>query len=218
MEPLPRIRDPEDFARVFDVSRETLQRLEIYQSLLQRWSQVQDLVAPGSMAELWHRHFADSAQLVRLAPTAKVWLDLGTGAGFPGLVIAILAASAPGIRVHLVESNARKCAFLKDVVRQTAAPVDIYPLRIEDMATQHRLPAIDVVTARALAPLADLLELAAPFFRSETAGLFLKGRTAADEVREAGKRWHFETALHESLTESEARIVAVRHLSPRGRS
>jgi 16S rRNA (guanine527-N7)-methyltransferase len=218
MERPPKISGPDDFARVFDVSRETVARLETYEALLQRWSHVQDLVAPGTMSELWHRHFADSAQLLRLAPDARTWLDLGTGAGFPGLVIAILLNGQDDIRVHLIESNTRKCAFLKDVARQTAAPVDIYAVRIEDLATQHRLPQIDVVTARALAPLGDLLELAAPFFRSETAGLFLKGRTAADEVREAGERWRFSAELHESLTDSEARIVLIRHLSPRGRS
>lgn len=175
-------------------------------------------MAPGTLGEVWHRHFADSAQLVKLAPDASTWLDLGSGAGFPGMVIAILLSSRKGVRVHLVESNARKCAFLKDVARQTGAPVDIYPQRIENLATQDRLTPIDVVTARALAPLGDLLELAAPFFRSETLGLFLKGRTAADEVRDAGARWHFEAELHESSTQSEARIVVIRKLKPRGRS
>lgn len=217
MERPPKVATARDFATVFDVSRETIGHLETYAELLQRWSHVKDLVAPGTIGDMWHRHFADSAQLLRLAPDAKVWLDLGSGAGFPGLVIAILLIGQEGARVHLVESNARKCAFLKDVVRQTGAPVDIYATRIQTMATQNRVPH-DVVTARALAPLGELLELAAPFFRSETVGLFLKGRTAADELRDAGARWHFEATLQESLTDSEARIVVIRQLSPRGRS
>lgn len=195
-----------------------MERLEIYAGLLQRWSHVKDLVAPGSLEQIWHRHFADSAQLLHHLGSAKTVLDLGSGAGFPGLVIGILQRDVSGFRAHLVESNARKCAFLKDVARQTGAPVDIYAARIQDFATQNRVDNIDVVTARALAPLGDLLELAAPFFRSETLGLFLKGRTAADELRDAGARWHFEAELHESVTDSEARIVAIRQLSPRGRS
>lgn len=215
---LHKIDGPQGFATAFDVSRETISKLETYASLLQRWSHVKDLVAPGTLDEIWSRHFADSAQLLKLAPAARTWLDLGSGAGFPGMVIAISFAGTEGVRVHLVESNARKCAFLKDVARQTGAPVDIYPQRIQNLATQDRLARIDVVTARALAPLGDLLELAAPFFRSETVGLFLKGRTAADEVRDAGARWHFEAELHESLTDSEARIVEIRNLKPRGRS
>lgn len=213
-----KIDDPVAFAAAFNVSRETISRLETYASLLQRWSHVKDLVAPGTLDQVWSRHFADSAQLIRHAPTAGVWLDIGSGAGFPGMVVAILLAGDTAARVHLVESNARKCAFLKDVARQTGASVDIYPQRIQNVATQDKLTRIDVVTARALAPLGVLLGLAAPFFRSETVGLFLKGRTAADEVRDAGARWHFEAELHESLTDSEARIVAIRHLRPRGRS
>ena len=179
---------------------------------------MKDLVAPGTLEQVWHRHFADSAQLVRHLGDAKTIIDLGSGAGFPGLVIAILQSDISGFRTQLVESNARKCAFLKDVARQAGAPVDIFATRIQEFATQNRVENIEVVTARALAPLGELLELAAPFFRSETVGLFLKGRTAADEVRDAGARWHFEAELHESVTDSEARIVAIRKLSPRGRS
>jgi 16S rRNA (guanine527-N7)-methyltransferase len=211
------ITDAAAFASAFDVSRETIGRLETYASLLQRWSHVKDLVAPGTLGEVWSRHFADSAQLLALAPRAQVWLDLGSGAGFPGMVIAILLADREQARVHLVESNARKCAFLKDVARQTGAPVDIYPQRIQNVATQDRLARVDVVTARALAPLGDLLKLAAPFFRPETVGLFLKGRTAADEVRDAGARWRFDFELHESSTQSEARIVAIRNLNASGK-
>ncbi len=214
----PTMRGPDDFAATFNVSRETLERLEAYAGLLQRWSHVKGLVAPGTLEQVWHRHFADSAQLLHHSGNAKNWLDLGSGAGFPGLVIAILQRNVSGFRAHLVESNGRKCAFLKDVARQTGAPVDIFATRIQDFATQNRVANIDVVTARALAPLGDLLELAAPFFRSETLGLFLKGRTAADELRDAGTRWRFEAELHESVTDSEARIVEIRHLSPRGRS
>ncbi|MEZ5926222.1 MAG: 16S rRNA (guanine(527)-N(7))-methyltransferase RsmG [Hyphomicrobiaceae bacterium] len=215
---LPSIGSPADFARVFGVSRETIARLETYQALLERWSHVKDLVAPGTMSQIWYRHFTDSAQLIRLAPDARCWLDLGSGAGFPGLVVAILLKGTAGVRVGLVESNARKCAFLRDVARQTGAPVDIFPSRIQELATQNRVDNYDVVTARALAPLGELLELATPFFRSETVGLFLKGRTAADEVREASRRWDFVAELHESLTESEARIVEIRRLMPRRRS
>jgi len=209
------IATPEDFARTFAVSRETLERLEAFAALLRQWQKTINLVAPSTLPDIWHRHFADSAQLLALAPPdAERWLDLGSGAGFPGLVLAILLAErGPGRRVTLIESDTRKAAFLAEVARRTGVAVDILGTRIEKAATQDKLGPVDVVTARALAPLPRLLDLSAPFFSGPTIGLFLKGREAEAEVEAARKLWNFEPELHPSLTDASGRIIVIRALN-----
>lgn len=201
------------FAASFDVSRETLDRLTLYASLLKRWQRAVNLVAPGTLDHVWHRHFADSAQLLPLAPAARIWIDLGTGGGFPGMVIAILLANRSDSRVHLVESNARKCAFLKDVARQTGTAVEIHQSRIESLQSEDILLKPDVVTARALSPMTKLLGQALPFFRPDTMGLFLKGRSADQEIEAARTRFEFDDATHQSVTDAEGRIVVIKSLS-----
>ncbi len=201
------VSGPDDFAARFGVSRETISKLLTYESLLKQWQKTINLVAPSTLGAIWDRHFADSAQLLALAPPgAKRWLDLGSGAGFPGLVLAILLAERGGATMTLMESDSRKAAFLREVARQTGVPVDILCERIEKSATQSK---VDVITARALAPLPRLLDLAAPYFAAETVGLFLKGREAQAEVDAARERWDFTVALHPSQTDSEGRVVAV---------
>ncbi|KAB2920128.1 MAG: 16S rRNA (guanine(527)-N(7))-methyltransferase RsmG [Hyphomicrobiaceae bacterium] len=226
---MKRISGPDDFAAAFGVSRETLDRLATYEKLLQRWQKAVNLVAPSTLGDVWHRHFADSAQLVALAPQARTWVDLGSGGGFPGLVVAILVAGSPqgrgkSARITLIESDTRKCAFLREVVRQTGispgAPagsspglaVDILSIRIENGTTQSRLQAPEVVSARALAPLDKLLSLAAPLFAPNTVGLFLKGREAEAEIEAAAKAWDFDVDLVPSMTDASGRIVVVRQL------
>jgi 16S rRNA (guanine527-N7)-methyltransferase len=208
------IATPEDFERAFGVSRETIERLKTYEALLKQWQKTINLVAPSTLADVWHRHFADSAQLLALAPPdAKRWVDLGSGAGFPGLVLAILLAERGGGRVTLIESDTRKAAFLAEVARRTGAAVDIQGTRIEKSATQAKVDPVDVVTARALAPLPRLLDLSAPFFSGPTVGLFLKGREAEAEVQVAEKLWEFEAELRQSLTDVSGQIVAIRALN-----
>jgi 16S rRNA (guanine527-N7)-methyltransferase len=212
------IKAPEDFAEAFKVPRETIHRLERYAALLAHWQKSTNLVAPSTLPGLWRRHFADSAQIRGLAPEARLWLDLGSGAGFPGLVVAILQTGQPGFRMHLVESDKKKCAFLAEVARETKAPVDIHAMRIEELGeSAHRLRP-DVVSARALAPLPRLLELAAPFFAPRTRGLFLKGREAESEIEAANMTWDFAASLHSSLTSANSHIVEVRALRPRDRA
>lgn len=207
-----RIQGPADFARVFDVSRGTLERLEIYARLLGQWQATINLVAPATLPDVWHRHFADSAQLLRWAPSnAKSWLDLGSGAGFPGLVVAILLAEKGVCRVMLCESDTRKAAFLSEVKRKTGVAVDIMPSRIELDSTQASVGQADVISARALAPLPRLFTLAAPFFHSQTTGLFLKGREAEKEIAEAAVSWRFDAGLQPSLTDAEGRILVIRN-------
>jgi 16S rRNA (guanine527-N7)-methyltransferase len=211
------ITGPEDFAKVFNVPRETIEKLTRYAELLAHWQKSTNLIAPSTLPTLWSRHFADSAQLGELAPEARLSLDLGSGAGFPGLVIAIMQAGRPDFRMHLVESNRKKCAFLAEVARQTVAQVDIHAMRIEELAQSPQRLEPDVVTARALAPLPRLFELAAPFFGANTRGLFLKGREAEAEIDEARRGWIFDVRLHPSLTSADSSIVEVSGLRPRAK-
>lgn len=206
------IDSAEAFARAFGVSRETLDRLATYEAVLRQWQTTINLVAPSTIDDVWHRHFADSAQLLSFASAgARRWLDLGSGAGFPGLVVAIVAGAAAD--VTLVESDIRKSAFLREVARRTGVAVDIRTERIEKASTQTKLGPFDVVTARALAPVGRLLGLAYPFFSSGTKGLFLKGREARREIEEARAAWSFTCREHPSLTDAEGRVVVIENLA-----
>ncbi|MDX2263349.1 MAG: 16S rRNA (guanine(527)-N(7))-methyltransferase RsmG [Hyphomicrobiales bacterium] len=198
---------PREFARDFSVSRETLERFEQYAALLGRWGKAVNLIGPATASDIWRRHFADSAQLLALAPSFRTWVDLGSGAGFPGLVIAILTANQEDRAVHLVESNARKCAFLSDVARRTGVEVRVHDKRVAD-ATRE-IGVADVVSARALAPLPDLLGHAVGFMRDGGFGLFPKGRDAQKEIEDARRDWAFQWKTSPSRTDSEAQIIKV---------
>jgi len=203
------------------VSDETLERLVVYEDLLKQWQKKINLVAPSTLDNIWHRHFADSAQLFDFAPkSASRWVDLGSGAGFPGLVLAILRAGrgleSDAEPLILIESDQRKAAFLGEIARKTSLAVDIANSRIEITSTQGRYKSVDVVTARALAPLDRLIGLAEPLFGPNTIGLFLKGRDVHQEIEAAKSSWSFECDLAASLTEAEARIAVV--TSPEAKS
>lgn len=204
---------PEDFAAAFAVSRETLDRLRRYEALLRQWNPRINLVARASLDEIWLRHMADSAQLVDLAPPAPgSWVDMGSGAGFPGLVVAtLLAARAPQCRVTLIESDARKSAFLLSAAREMGIDIRVETTRIEEAAPREA----DVVSARALAALDTLLHLAARFRGPVTRLLFPKGRTVETELTEARVHWHIDARLHVSRTDPSGRIVEVRDYHPR---
>lgn len=193
------------------VSRETAERLDIYVAQLRRWQNVKNLVGPATLAEVWTRHIADALQLRSLAPDAKTWLDLGAGAGLPGLVLAIAGRERQGFQVDLIESNARKCAFLTETARLTEAPAKVHNARIEQAIAAHR--GVEIVCARALAPLTQLLDWAEPLLTTGSIGLFPKGRDVQSELTEAAQRWRFVYDLVPSRTESEARIVRVTALS-----
>jgi len=198
---------PEDFAAHFNVSRETMVRLEAYAAQLARWNPRINLVSSASLTDLWHRHFADSAQLFALRlPDARLWLDLGAGAGFPGLVIAIMAhTAAPDLRLHLVESDQRKCVFLRSVAAETGIALDISAERVESLSPQ----SADIISARALAPLPQLLAHAQNHLAPGGIGLFPKGRTVHKELAEAARSWRFARRVHPSLTDPEAAIVEI---------
>jgi len=176
--------------------------------LLLEWQERINLIARSTEAKIWTRHVADSLQLVALAPHARTWVDLGSGGGFPGLVIACALAETPGACVHLVESSAKKAAFLREAVSVTGAPAVVHAMRIADFV---KSPAghVAVVTARALAPLAALLEAAYPLLKSGAKGLFLKGQDVGSELTDAAKCWSLQASLVPSRTDPEARIVCI---------
>ncbi len=194
-------------AAAIDVSRETKEKLNLMERELRRWQAIKNLVGPATLDQIWDRHIVDSLQLLDLAPEARTWLDLGSGAGFPGLVLAIAGAER-GLKVHLVESNSRKCAFLRHVVRLAGAPATIHEARLEAVISTF-VGQADVVSARALAALPMLLEWTEPLLKAGTIGLFPKGRDAEIELTEARKRWTFAADILPSRTDSEARILRI---------
>ena len=196
---------------VLDVSRETLVRLKAYAALLEKWNPAINLVSRATLAQMWTRHFLDSAQIFALCPAgAQTWADLGSGGGFPGLVVAVLAAeAAPDLRVTLVESDARKSAFLATVVRELGLTVAVKTERIEAL-----LPlGADVVSARALAPLDDLLGFAARHLVPGGRALFLKGASHRQECTAARAHWRFALDVHPSLTDPEGAILSIGELT-----
>jgi 16S rRNA (guanine527-N7)-methyltransferase len=202
-----------DRAQVFaqhSVSRETSERLDAFVDLLLTWQRTTNLIAPSTIADVWTRHIADSLQLLRWAPTAQRWVDLGSGGGLPGLVIAC-AMQAPA-SVDLVESNSKKAAFLREAARVTGAPARIHAQRIEDFAGAFE-GHVDVVTARALAPLTTLLGYVEPFVERGAQALLLKGQDVEGELTEAAKYWKVEADFVPSQTDAKARIMVVRKIS-----
>jgi 16S rRNA (guanine527-N7)-methyltransferase len=200
--------------RIIPVSRETLARIDTFVELLTRWQRAVQLVAKADLRKLWMRHIADSLQLIELAPGAKIWADLGAGAGFPGLVVALAFGDRARGFVHLVESDRRKAAFLREAIRLTQAPARVHAERVESVA-ERLAPEVDVVTARALAPLPKLLELAAPFIAKGVPALFPKGQDVDNELTEATKSWNIEAKILPSRTSPQGKIVVVERASPR---
>lgn len=200
-----------EFRRDLAVSRETLERLETHRRLLGEWSARMNLVGPKELEAYWRRHALDCAQLVRLAPEAKRWADLGAGAGFPGLVVASLLAETPGTEVHLVESTGKKARFLEAAIDAAGLPARVFSQRIEDFGAG--VGRYDVVTARALAPLPRLIGYAKPLLDRGAQGLFHKGAdidaelAAAKETLDGGA---FRADVLESLSDPRGRIVCIK--------
>jgi 16S rRNA (guanine527-N7)-methyltransferase len=190
------------------VSRETLDRLDRFVAVLLEWQQRMNLIASSTEPKLWTRHIADSLQLLALAPQARVWVDFGSGGGFPGLVLACALADLPGACVHLVERSTKKAAFLREAVHATGAAAEVHAVRLEDFVENLAVP-VDVVTARALAPLAALLTGTYPLLKTGTLGLFPKGQDVDAELTEAAKCWSIQSSLATSLTDPKAKIVCI---------
>jgi 16S rRNA (guanine527-N7)-methyltransferase len=196
------------------VSRETLARLDRFVELLLTWQKTTNLIAPSTIPHIWTRHVADSLQLVELAGEARVWVDFGAGGGFPGIPVACVLADQPGAQIHLVESNAKKAAFLREAVRVTGVPAKIHHLRAENIGDSCG-DKVDVVSARALAPLKTLCDQAFPLIARGAIGLFPKGQDVAAELTEAAKYWRIEAEKVPSKTSPEGWIVVIRGLTPR---
>ena len=191
------------------VSRETFDRLQAFAQLFLRWNQRINLVASSTQDDLWRRHILDSAQLARLDPQARRWVDMGSGGGFPGLVLAFLLAERGG-SIDLVESNRKKAAFLQTAIGTFNLPARVVAQRIDASHALVSMP--EIVTARALAPLPALLELAEPWLTAGARALFHKGRDYRREVEESAHRWRFDLLEHPSLIDADSVVLDIRNL------
>lgn len=201
-------RDREEALAQAPALRPFVREFEIYDALLRKWQKSTNLVAPSTLANIWTRHFADSAQILEHFPTIDTWADLGSGAGFPGMVLAICLKDHPSARVHLIESDQRKVAFLRAVSRETGAPAEIHLGRIEQ---QLPLLAGEVagVSARALAPLAQLVDWSRELLLKNAVGVFLKGEDWATELTDSNVADSFQVRTIASRTHSSGRIIAI---------
>src|ERR1700681_2583939 len=199
------------------VSRETEARLDRYVDLLLQWQAKTNLVAPSTLPNLWTRHISDSLQLLTIAPSAKVWGDIGSGGGFPGVVLACALAETSGAAVHLVERNAKKAAFLREAVRVTNASGVVHLSDIGD-SVDRIVGRVDCVTARAVAPLHQLIGFAAPLVGQGAKALFLKGQDVEAELTEATKYWNIKPNLYSSRTGGHGWIVELDHIERRNPS
>lgn len=195
------------------VSRETFDDLLAFEALFRKWAARINLAAPSTLTDLWNRHVIDSAQLLKLAPGARRWADLGSGGGFPGIVVAILLKHIPGAKVDLIESNRKKAGFLQSVVGSLQLPARVHAMRIE--AAIETLAAPEIVTARALASLGDLFALSEPFFESGSRALFHKGRDYRREIEESSDLWSFDLIEHASIVERDSVVLEIAHLRRR---
>jgi len=194
----------------FNVSRESIARLELLHDLLLNWQVHINLIGPSTTVEVWNRHILDGLQLLPLLPKkTKAIADLGSGGGFPGLV---LAATQPAT-VHMFESNGKKIAFLQEALRQMKVPGQAHRMRLDPGLDPNILPKVDVVTARAFAPMSPLLGMAKPFFGTETIGLFHKGQDVNTELTEAAKAWRIRVKKHPSMTDSKSYVLEVEEIS-----
>jgi 16S rRNA (guanine527-N7)-methyltransferase len=208
----------EDRARAFaltPVSRETQERLDRYVDLLLLWQQKTNLISPSTIPKLWTRHVADSLQLLDHAPKdVRRWVDFGSGGGFPAIPIACALAGRPGAQVHLVESNGKKAAFLRETIRVTGVPAQVHQERVENYGERSG-DNIEVVSARALSPLKTLCDQAFPLIARGAIGLFPKGQDVDAELTEAAKYWSIEADKVPSKTSPEGCIVVLRKLTRR---
>lgn len=201
------VTDIQSFAKAAKATPEQVADLSRFRDMLAAGNEVMNLVGPATIPDFWNRHAWDSAQLFRLAPDALTWADLGAGAGFPGLVLAILGKGRHGFHVHLVESMAKRCRFLSQVVAELNLAATVHNERAENLSL-----AVDIVTARACAPLHRLLGYARPYFQAGAQGLFLKGQDVVADMSEAARYWEYEADVVPSLSDERGRIVRVRRL------
>ncbi len=200
---------PDEMAErlMFHVKHEAIADLAILLERLTVQNEVMNLVGPATLPHFWSRHVLDSAQLLDYQPDALTWADLGAGAGFPGLVLAILMKNAVGAHVYLIDSLAKRCRFLQAIVDELSLPATVINDRAENLDLK-----VDAVTARAFAPFPRLFGFAQTFFQNGAEGWFLKGENVDKELEDAGKHWRFEVQIKPSLSDSRGRVVHVRRL------
>lgn len=203
---------PEDLLSTVPVPRETVARLAAHRALLAVWAGKINLIGPQELAHYWRRHALDSLQLLQHAPGASRWIDLGSGAGFPGLVLACGLAQRPDANVLLVEPNPKRAAFLREAIRATAAPARVVALRAEEIVLEEG--EAPIITARALAPLPRIIHSACAMFARGAIGLFLKGADAEAEIAQARRDWGFTASLAPSLSDPRGRIVRLEGVAP----
>lgn len=204
---------PEEFAAAITVSRETVENLKLYSEMLREWNAIHNLVSKVSLEDLWRRHFLDSAQLAPLIPlAANTLVDLGSGAGFPGLVLAEMLKNRQKFRTVLYEATGKKCRFLAAVAARLDLKVEIRNARAEEAKAE----AFDIVTARALAPLPELLAYAQRFFGDNTIALFPKGQNLASELTDTHKSWKMIANKHPSMSDPTGIVLEVRELQSVG--
>ncbi len=202
---------PQVLEKIGTVSHETVEKLVLYASLLKKWQKSQNLVSPSSLSHLWERHMADSLQLLDHGFPGSSWIDLGAGAGFPGLVIAIAGRADKNHHVHLIESNQGKAAFLNEVIRATNAPATVHARRVEDCGDILGMPK-KTITARAFAPLNQLCAYIAPYLDSESVALFPKGRNVESEITEALQNWRLDYERLPSKIDRDGTILRITHV------
>lgn len=210
--PLDGLGLPAGFADRIGATPERLADAEVFRRMLVEANATMNLVGDSTLPTFWARHFVDSAQLLWLAPEARTWADLGAGAGLPGIVLAILLKGREGAHVHLVEGMTKRCAFLNRVVDALRLPATVHNARAESLCLK-----VDVVTARACAPLDRLLDYAAPYFAQGARGLFLKSESVDAELAPARARWNFTAKTEPSLSDPRGRLLWVSHLRRNGR-
>lgn len=196
------------------VSRETAERLEHFATLFAKWAKAINLVAPSTFNDLWDRHIADSAQIFQIESKPQTWVDLGSGGGFPGIITAILLAEAGDGWVHLIESNNKKCAFLRTAIAETGARASVYPVRIE--TAPELITECDAVSARALAELDTLLGYSWPWAQRNPSlkVYFHKGRDYRNEIDKSRRRWSFDLVIHRSKIEQDSVVLEIGAIQP----
>ncbi len=202
-----RVMDADSFARAAKATPAQMADITRFLDLLTVRNEVMNLVGPATIPDFWNRHAWDSAQLLRLAPDALTWADLGAGAGFPGLVLAILGKGRPGFHVHLVESMTKRCRFLTEIVEELTLPATVHNVRAENLAL-----TVDIVTARACAPLHRLFGYARSYLALGAQGLFLKGQDVVSDMTEAARHWEYDADVVPSRSDPGGRIVRVKRL------
>lgn len=199
-----------ELSRIYPVSRETFSRLEIFVNRIEEWQKKTNLIATSTFNDIWDRHIADSLQSVAIKPDAKSWIDIGSGGGFPGLVITAVMAEVDKSEVDLVESNQKKAAFLRQVNRQMGSKAKVHCFRIEEVNKIINTP--EIVTARALAAMPLLLELSSPWLLNGATALFHKGREFETELKDCDGLWEFDLIIHESIISSDSVILEISNL------